>query len=497
MIKILTTEQIREADAYTIQNEPIASYELMERASNAFVEKFLQLFEAKRPIRIFCGVGNNGGDGLAIGRILKERGWEVLKYIVGNPRNGTDDFKQNLEKSDLYAVINSCEDLPSIDSEEFIIDALFGSGLSRPVEGLPQEVLSYLNDLESTKVAVDIPSGLYAEKPIDKESSALRADYTISFQNPKLIFFLPEYHRYVGHWHVVDIGLSRTFLEKAETNFYYTELQDVRKSIPKRSKYAYKSQVGKLMIVAGSKGKMGAAILATRAAFRSGVGLINVVCPKFGTPIMQAAVPEAMVMESDAVTYIGKIPKADDSIVLGPGLGTQAKTISAFEDLLRSASLPLVIDADGINILSKKNALLKLLPEDSVLTPHPGEFKRLVGEWSDDFDKLGKLSSFCKENKVNAVLKGAYSAVCDKSGKLFFNSSGNPVLATAGSGDVLAGMVGSFLAMGLTGFEALRIGVYVHGYCGDLLAEKNDGIGVIASDILEMIPHALFRTSSV
>ena len=490
MIKILSTEQIRKADEYTIKHEPISSCELMERASKAFVEKFLELFPDKKKVRVFCGVGNNGGDGLAIGRMLKERGWEVLIYIIGNHRKGTDDFKQNLERSDLYAVIQSMDDLPRIGPDEIIIDALFGSGLSRAIEGIYQETVSYINEQAGFKVSVDIPSGLYSDQPVDPTSIAFEADQTISFQYPKLVFLLPDYHVYTGEWHIVDIGLSESFTKKETTNFFFSEKEDFVDLVPNRSKYTHKNEVGRLSVIAGSKGKMGAAILATKAALKSGVGLINVCCPKFGTSIMQAVVPEAMVLESDAVAFIGKIPKLTGKIVLGPGLGTHVKTIAGIENLLREAKEPLVIDADGINILAKKTDLLKLVPKDSVLTPHPGEFRRLVGGWEDDFDKLNKLSSFCKKHELNMVLKGAYSAVCSQKGEIFFNSSGNPVLATAGSGDVLLGIIGAFFAGGLAPFEALKLGVFVHGYCGDLLAEESNGFGVIASEIVDTIPRA-------
>ena len=495
MIKILSTKQIREADEHTIKNEPISSYELMERASQAFVKKFDVLFTQKKQVRVFCGIGNNGGDGLAIGRLLREEGWNVLKYVIGNPRKGTEDFKHNLDKSDLYAVIKSVEDLPQIGSNEIIIDALFGSGLSRDIEGIYKETLSYLNEQSGVKVSVDMPSGLYGDKPIGKDAIVFAADHTISFELPKLAFLLPDCYAYVGDWHVVDIGLSQSFIEKQPSGYCFTEKSDVGGLLPKRRKFTHKSEVGKLTVVAGSKGKIGAAILTTRAALRAGVGLINVCCPKIGTSILHSSVPEAMVLESDTANYIGKVPKLEDTLVLGPGLGTHPKTISGLASVLEHAKKPLVIDADGINALAKKRELLKLLPKDSILTPHPGEFRRLVGETKDDFDRLEKLISFCKEYKVNMVLKGAYSIICSKRGDIFFNSTGNPVLATAGSGDVLSGIIGAFLASGLLPLEALKLGVFVHGYCGDLLAAKTGGYGVVASDIVEVITEALLEIS--
>ncbi|MDE0470766.1 MAG: NAD(P)H-hydrate dehydratase [Ekhidna sp.] len=490
MIKILSSEQIRRADEYTIKNKPILSYNLMQQASEAFVEKFLVLVPNKKKVRVFCGLGNNGGDGLAIGRILEKRGWEVFKYLVGNPQKGTKDFKQNLDQSNLYNVINSAEDLPAFDEDEVIIDALFGSGLSRPLEGVHKEVIDYLNQQEKVKVSVDIPSGLYSDKSTNKEV-VFKAHHTISFQLPKLTFLTPENHKFVGTWHLVDIGLSERFIKNESTHFYLTEKEDLRDLVPKRSRFTHKTEVGKLLIVAGSKGKVGSSILATRAAFRAGAGLINVCSPRCGTRALQISVPEAMTIEGVGKNYVTKIPKGKDTIAIGPGLGTKTKTIAAFECLLKQCEKPVVIDADAINMIAKRKGLLKLVPKHSIFTPHPGEFMRLVGHGENDFHKLELLRSFCKEQEFNVVLKGAFSAVCNTEGTIHFNPSGNPVLATAGSGDVLTGIIGAFLANGLEPFDALRLGVYVHGASGDMLEKEKTGLGMMASDIIEIIPNVL------
>lgn len=490
-MKILSSAQIREADQYTIKNEPISSIDLMERASEAFVHKFLQINVEKKPVKIFCGVGNNGGDGLAIGRLLKERGWEVYLYIIGNTRNGSDDFKANLERSDLYAVIGDEKDLPKIEASDIVIDGLFGSGLSRPLEGFHQVVVQHLNESSGTKLAIDIASGLYADDPIPKGAVAFMPDYTLSFQVPKLAFFLPECHPYVGEWFVLDIGLNQFFIKKQETQFHTLELHDVSALIPKRKKFTHKNEVGRLMIVAGSKGKMGAAVLCTKAAFKTGAGLVNVCAPKCGIDILQIAIPEAMVIDGKGTNEIHSFPRTDDTVLVGPGLDTKSKTVDAFEKFLKSANNPLVIDADGLNILSKKKSLLKLVPKESILTPHPGEFKRLVGDWKDDFDRLSKLQAFCTKHNVNAVLKGAYSAICNTEGIICFNTTGNPGLATAGSGDVLAGMIGALLAQGLTSIDALKLGVYLHGQAGDQAIRELETPWIQASDLIDFVPSAI------
>ena len=490
-MKILSSAQIREADQYTIKNEPISSLDLMERACEAFVHKFLQINVEKKPVKIFCGVGNNGGDGLAIGRLLKESGWEVYLYIMGNTRNGSDDFKANLDRSDLYAVIGDKKDLPKIEGSGIIIDGLFGSGLSRPFEGFYKEVVQYLNESPGTKISIDIASGLYADNPIPKEAVAFKPDYTLSFQVPKLAFFLPECHPYVGEWFILDIGLNQSFIEKQECQFHTLELHDVSTLIPKRKKFTHKNEVGRLMIVAGSKGKMGAAVLCAKAAFKTGSGLVNVCSPKCGIDILQIAIPEAMVIDGKGTNEIHAFPKTNDTMLIGPALDTKPKTVDAFERFLKSASKPLVIDADGLNILSKKKSLLKLVPKESILTPHPGELKRLVCDWKDDFDKLSKLQAFCTKHKVNVVLKGAYSTVCDSEGIIHFNTTGNPGLATAGSGDVLAGMIGALLAQQLIPINALKLGVYLHGLSGDQAIRELETPWIQASDVIDFVSSAI------
>ena len=490
-MKVLSAQQIREADQFTIQNEPISSLELMERASESFVLKFMEANRDKRPVKIFCGVGNNGGDGLAIGRLLKEKGWEVYLYVVGNPRKGSEDFKANLERSELYAVLSETKDLPGIGDEDIIIDGLFGSGLSRPLEGFYREVVEYLNQHSCLKFAIDIASGLYASQPLPKDAIAFQPNYTFSFQVPKLSFFLPDYYPYVGEWQLIDIGLDQSFIAKQETHFYQTELEEIAPLFPSRSKFTHKNEVGRLMIVAGSKGKMGAAVLCTEAAFRMGAGLINVCVPKCGIDILQISIPEAMVIDGKGTNEIQSIPNMEDSVILGPGLGTSKKTQDAFEKFLKSTSQPLVIDADGINLLAKKKSLVKLVPKNSILTPHPGEFKRLVGSWKDDYDKLEKLRGFCRKHTLNVVLKGAYSAVCDPEGEIHFNPTGNPALATAGSGDVLTGMIGALLAQGLQPFHALQLGVYLHGLAGDQAVRQLEMPWIQASDIIGFLPNAV------
>ena len=495
MIKILTSEQVRQADQFTIKNEPIASIDLMERAAESFVNKFLEFFPKKRLVRIFCGSGNNGGDGLAIGRILKSKGWEVFKYVVGDPKKGSEDFKQNLDRSDLYAIIKGVKDLPQIEDDEIIIDGLFGSGLSRPLEGIFRDVVNNLNEANADKVAIDIPSGLFANDAVSQGSAVFIAELTISFQTPKLAFLLPENHQYVGEWIVVDIGLDKDFIQKLPSNYYLTESSDLEGLIPVRQKFTHKNQSGNLLMVAGSKGKVGAAVLSTKAAFAVGARLLNVCIPGCGVDIIHLSIPEAMVIEDPSPEIVTSIPKSEDTIAIGPGLGVAPQTTKALESLLRRSSQPIVIDADGLNILAKRKSLLKQIPKDSILTPHPGEFRRLVDEWSNDFEKLDKLREFAKKHQVNVVLKGANSAVCNTKGEIFFNTTGNPGLATAGSGDVLTGAISSLISQGIDPFEATKLGVYVHGLAGDLAVNALKKPFLLASEIIDFLPAALDEIS--
>lgn len=488
-MKILSASQVQDADQYTIKHEPISSLELMERASNAFVEKLVELFPEKPTTCIFCGTGNNGGDGLAISRILRKKGWQVLTYVLGNYEEGSDDFKANLERVGEYSIITDDLEYPEIE-EGLIIDALFGSGLSRPLQGRHAEKVEHLNAQTATRIAVDIASGLFSDQPMPKGALAFRADMTISFQVPKLAFLLPESDSFVGDWFIVDIGLDTDFIESQETNLSISEYADLKTLLPARSRFAHKNQVGRLQIVAGSRGKMGAAVLCTRAAFKAGAGLVNVHVPACGLSILQTAVPEAMVTEDVEHDLIKEIDQTGDTVALGPGLGTNQETVEALQNFLCMQTMPLVIDADGINILSENPDMLSIIPPESILTPHPGEFKRLVGEWENDFEKIEKLRSFCRKYRLNVVLKGAFSAVCSSQGIISFNPSGNPGMATAGSGDVLTGVVGALLAQGLQPLDALRLGVCLHGLAGDLATEKEGYPWITASDIIDNLAEA-------
>ncbi|MEP0368868.1 MAG: NAD(P)H-hydrate dehydratase [Cyclobacteriaceae bacterium] len=497
MVPILTAEQVRSADRHTIENEPILSIDLMERASQAFANRFMELVSKNRRVKIFCGTGNNGGDGLAVARLLSGKGFSVHTYVIGNPNRGSLDFSKNLERlnsQDRFIHIEDEKDFPLIDDRDILIDAIFGSGLSRPVEGLHGLLIQHLNHAAAKIVSVDIASGLFSDQT-NAGGDIVRPWVIIAFQTPKLAFFQPQLASYVGNWFVEDIGLDKTFISSLKTRFYFTEASDVKEILKSRGRFTHKGDAGRLLLVSGSKGKMGAAILASRAAMRSGTGLLTVHVPACGSDIVTISVPEAMTsidQDAETISHVD-LTFQPNAIGVGPGLGTTPLAVDMMKKLLQDWDNPLVLDADALNILAKHRELLELIPAQSILTPHPGEFKRLVGEWKDDYEKLTLLQSFCKRHQVNVVLKGAFSAVCDPSGKVCFNPTGNAGMATAGSGDVLTGVVSSLLAQGYEPTDALKLAVYVHGTAGDLAKKKVGEFGLIASDIIEHLPMAFLQ----
>jgi NAD(P)H-hydrate epimerase len=493
MMKILSAPQIKELDAYTIQHEPIASIDLMERACRAFTNWFVEHYDANYRIGIICGTGNNGGDGLGIARMLHEWNYPVKVWVVRGGVNETTDFQTNLQR--LENKIQVVEITSDVKVELFadrtiLIDAIFGSGLSRPVEGIYEEVIDCLNSMNAIKISVDIPSGLFADKNSDGE--IFRAHHTVSFHLPKLAFMMPENYYHTGEWHLADIGLSKRGLSEIQTQYYFTTLKSVKKIMKHRGKFDHKGKFGHALLVAGSTGKMGACILSAKAALRSGVGLLTTQVPKSGYSIIQTAVPEAMALIDSSEDHFSEQKSEDhfSTIGIGPGLGQHAETRNAFAKLLEKFNRPMVVDADALNLLSAHSEFQLLIPAGSILSPHPKEFERLAGGWSNDFDRLVKLQRFSKKINSVVVLKGAYTTIASPSGNVFFNSTGNPGMATAGSGDVLTGILTGLLSQGYTAEETAIMGVYLHGLAGDLAVRDKGLISLIAGDLIDFLPAA-------
>lgn len=495
-MKILSAAQIREVDAYTIQNEPIASIDLMERASRKFTNWFKQQFDDSNRICIVAGTGNNGGDGLAAGRMLVDANYDVAAFVVGKSE-GSEDFLINLQRLSKDMEIPRIEDagaFPSFNEYDIVIDAIFGSGLSRPVEGLYGRIIEKINGANAVKVSIDISSGLFCDQSSIDQITA-KADYTYTFQLPKLAFLLPENDERVGEWILGDIGLDKDFIDRQVTDYVMVTRELLEPFVKKRPRHSHKGSFGKGLLVTGSYGKMGASVLASRAFMRSGAGLLTVMSPKCGYHILQSSVPEAMVLTSGEKLLEKNNEKLPtyDAIGLGPGLGTDPKTAELVAQLLQDSEDPLVIDADGLNILAKNTHLLGILPPKSILTPHPKEFERLVGSSKNNFDQLKRLKQFARKINGYIILKGAYTAVASPEGHIYFNSTGNPGMATAGSGDVLTGIVTSLLAQHQSPFHAAIFGTFIHGLAGDIAREAEGEEGLLASDIIRNIPRA-FRS---
>ncbi|MDN5200666.1 NAD(P)H-hydrate dehydratase [Fulvivirgaceae bacterium BMA10] len=501
-MKILSAPQIRQADAYTIEHEPIASIDLMERASNAFVDYFTRLFGTKNKILICCGTGNNGGDGLAIARLLSSMNYEVAVLVVRPNKEapGSADFEINyrlLPGIIPLTEINDNTQVPEKFNTDIIIDAIFGSGLSRPVEGLYAFVIRAINQSQAEVVSVDIASGLFCDT-IAAEGPIVTPHMTISFQLPKLAFLLPENDPFVGEWKVVDIGLSSDFIADQKSKSHYVSSSDIKKMLRRREKYSHKGTFGRALLIGGSYGKIGAIVLSSRACLRSGAGLLITHVPQCGYEVLQTAVPECMVTTDASFEYISELPTIQNyqAIGIGPGLGVQEMSLKALRELLKDVKNPMVIDADAINLIAQNDDLIDLLPANTILTPHPKEFERLAGPWENDLERLDLQREFSKKHEVLIVLKGAHTSVSTPEGRVYFNSTGNPGMATAGSGDVLTGILTGLLSRGYSARKAAILGVYMHGLAGDLAAEKLGEESLIASDIIDYLPHAFTSVSA-
>ncbi len=494
-MKILSAPQIRQADQYTIANEPIPSILLMERAAHKVVEILVNEFQSTQRIKhIFCGTGNNGGDGLAVARLLYNQQHQVKVYLLeGNP---SKDYATNLQKlKDIPQIeivkLKNAEQLPEFHPSDIIIDAIFGTGLNKPLEGNLKQIVEHLNQVDVTKIAIDIPSGLFADKTNGDDTVVFKAHRVYTFHAPKLAFLLPENGQHVNTFKVLDIKLAPEFTESTDSRNYYLEKKDIKERYLPRKKFSHKGTYGHTLLIAGSKGKMGAAVLAARAALRAGTGLLTTHIPEEALSIMQNSVPEAMCSIDTHGGAWSELPDTKGKTLgVGPGIGTSVTTQAIFRQLLLTESRPMVIDADAINLISFDNTMLRLVPVNSILTPHPREFDRLVEGWDNDFDRLEIQRQFSVKHQVIVVLKGAHTSISDTKGNIYFNSTGNNGMATGGSGDVLTGIITSLLAQGYASVDAAVIGVYLHGLAGNIALEEESKESLIASDIIKNLGKA-------
>ena len=502
-MKIFSAAHTRQLDQATIQEQHLTSAELMERAATAFLSWFcgyLSPAEAGE-ILVLCGPGNNGGDGLAAARLLHQASYRVRVALLPAEKQSAD-WQHNRERlpETVPIVEISNAQLPEIPPATVVIDALFGTGLTRPLTGLPAVVVAQLNAAHAQVVAIDIPSGLFADAPQSADSVVVQAHHTVSFSLPKLAFLLPQNAGFVGEWHVEDIGLSSQFIADTATPWHYTDADTVAGALPARPKFSHKGTFGHALLLAGSRGKIGAAVLAAGGCLRGGVGLLTARVPGCGYDIFQTSVPEAMCLADPQTNFISELPDLTpyQAVGIGPGFGQAEASLAVLRQLLEATAearpkpLPLVIDADALNLLGQHRKLLELLPANTVLTPHPKEFERLAGPARDDYHRLDLLRDFAQKYRCLVVLKGAYSCLATPAGELHFNGTGNAGMATGGSGDVLTGLLLALRADArLLPLEAVRLGVYAHGRAGDLAAEQTGQAGLVAGDIVRYLGPAL------
>ena len=493
-MKILSATQIADLDSYTMKNEPIESIDLMERAALRCTEWLAEHFDLPWRFVILCGPGNNGGDGLAISRQLAARGREVITYAL--PDKGSTDNRVNytrLKQQNITHIPLDSFMAENLQPHDVVVDALFGYGLTRPLEGMYGAIVQDIGQSDVITVAIDMPSGLFADRP--SRGPSMKCEFTLTFQSPKLAFFMPENQDAVGEWIVLDIGLDQEKLGSLDTSYTTIESAEVESSLPSRHKFDHKGTYGHAFLIAGSFGKMGAAILAAKAALRSGVGLLTVHVPRQATTLMHVALPEAMI-SSDRHDYnfsgIDNWPKVT-ATGIGCGLGLHGCTTTGIRELLKNIKTPLVIDADGLNTISEHPELIDLLPEGTILTPHLKEFARLFGHSQNHFERILLASNKALEHKLVIVLKGAHTAIAGPDGTIHFNTTGNPGMATAGSGDVLTGIITGLLAQGMGPLQAAIAGVHLHGLAGDIAADVIGGQSLIASDIVDNLGRA-FKT---
>ena len=494
-MKIYNAAQIRAWDAYTIEHEPVGSVELMNRAARAFTDWLVQIYpDSQRPVCVFAGTGNNGGDGLAVARLLHRQFYEVQVVICDFSGQHSADFEAQrvvMPEGVAMTVLREWNEPVAVAENAIVVDALFGTGLSRPLDGesWPQ-LIDYLNTLPNEIVAIDLPSGLFADQSTD--GPVVHATRTFSFERPKLAFFFPENALRVGEWAYGPIGLQAEFDRQTATPWHYLTPADAAGLVQPRSKFSHKGSFGHALLLAGSRGKIGAAVLAARACLRAGVGLLTVHVPGCGYGVLQSRVPEAMCSTDAHPDMISQWPDLQKitTVGIGPGLGTHPTTAAIMQQLLEAVQHPVVIDADALNLLAQHPAWWPLVPKNSILTPHPKEFERLFGPAANEFARHELHRRVAQQHGVIIVLKGAHTAVALPDGSCWFNSTGNPGMATGGTGDVLTGILTGLLGQGYAPEQAARLGVYLHGLAGDLAAAERSQAALVAGDLVEAMGRA-------
>jgi len=497
-MKIFNATQIRELDKYTIEKEPIKPLDLMERAALAATNAITARWMQNVTVVVMAGPGNNGGDALAVARMLLERGYDVHTYLFNITGSLSADCAENKKrllskKNNNLTEVTVSFDPPLLQEGMLVIDGLFGSGINKPLAGGFASLVKYVNSCHADVVSIDVPSGLMIEdNSYNVQANIIRADLTLTFQQPKLSFLFAENHPFVGELQVIDIGIHPEGILRTDSQYTLLDNDDVRPLLLKRSPFSHKGQMGHALLVAGSFGMAGAAVLAARACLRAGVGKLTVHTPRRNVAVLQTTVPEAILHMDREETFFSEAMSTDtfQAMGIGPGIGTNEQTCIAMIAQIRRAQCPVVADADAINILATRKAWLQQLPKGMILTPHPKEFDRLEGHSIDSYERLLKARQMAERIQGYIVLKGHHTAICMPDGHVVFNGSGNGGMATAGSGDVLTGIITGLLARGYNQPNACMLGVYLHGLAGDLAASEIGEESLVASDIVSYLPKA-------
>ena len=500
-MKIFTSAQIHELDKFTIENEPIKSIDLMERAAKALAHAIATRWDVSTPVVVFAGPGNNGGDALAVARLLAEKEYTVDVWLFNISGHLSPDCAANRQrladckKLHSMTMVTQEFDPPILDKNILVVDGLFGSGLNKPLAGGFASLVKYINASPAEVVSIDVPSGLMTEdNAYNVRANIVRATLTLTIQQPKLSFLFPENQEFIGEVRTLDIRISSEGIAKTDAHYTIMEESDIRRILKPRPAFAHKGTMGHALIIAGSYGMAGAAMLATKACLRSGAGKVTAYTPRQNVMMMQVAVPEAVIMIGEETAFGEAVDTTDyQALGIGPGLGQSDATAIALIAQLRRTQCPMVVDADAINILSNRRAWLQQLPKGIILTPHPKEFDHLQGGCSDTYERLSKALDLAERLQGYVIVKGHYSALCLPNGHIQFCPTGNAGMATAGSGDVLTGIITALLARGYDQTEACALGMYLHGLAGDLAADELGQESLMASDIIEYLPKAFKR----
>lgn len=498
-MKVLNVQQLKDADAYTIAHEPVAAIDLMERAAQQCVNWLLKRPLAGKPIFIFCGKGGNGGDGLAIARLLAGSGVEAVVYILEFGKLGTPEFQVNLARLHQLPVslhyIQSEEQFPELTPDALIIDALYGFGLNKPLDGLSAALVQHLNVSRAEIISIDLPSGLFADTS-STGYTIVRATHTLTFECYKLALLVAENAPFIGEVHLLHIHLHPQFLENLHTDFELVTESRIKQIFRPRNRFAHKGTFGHALVAGGSHGKMGAVVLATSACLRSGAGLVTTYIPACGYSILQTTAPEAMALTDANELFLSATPPGIErfsAIGIGPGMGTEKETGQMLYGLLKKLQKPAVLDADALNLLSQQHEMVPQLFQNTILTPHPKEFERLFGACANDFERIAVARKKAAELKIILVLKGHHTLVALPDGKAFFNTTGNAGMAKGGSGDVLTGIITSLLAQQYAPADAAIFGVYLHGLSGDFAAQALSPEVMTAGDLVTFLVQAFSK----